>query len=174
MVRTPKRMTATATPNCRPWVTDCIKKLPTLLAPSGKAVKASSVPARAMKSTARTTYISAMDSAVATIESRRKRRPSGSLRSSVEGDIFLPLPPTSLPTPPAAKYPAVPKCPMATESSPVMRRVNGWAIAGSETIRMPSRAAPKGMTTQDEYPAGASTIVRSVAIKRTWCPVRNT
>ena len=25
IVRTPKRMTATAMPNCRPWVTDCMR-----------------------------------------------------------------------------------------------------------------------------------------------------
>lgn len=137
------------------------------MAPSGKASNASARPVWARNIAASTRYISAMESAVATMESRRKRRLSGSLRSSVEGDCAVPLPPTSDPTAPAATYPAVPKCPMAMESSPVIRRVQGCAMAGRDTISTPSRIAPKGTTTQEAYPAVARIMVSSVAMKRT-------
>ena len=117
-----------------------------MVAPSGKAWYAASVPSRAMNSTASTTYMMTIDKAVATIESRRNRRDSGSLSSSVER---LRAPPVTRPTAPARMYPAVPKCPMAMLSSPVIRRVQGWAKAGNDTMRMPSRAPPRPTTIAD-------------------------
>src|SRR5690625_6687769 len=74
--------------------------------------------------TATTRYISTIDKAVATIESRRNRSDSGTLMFSV--DRLLPRGSTNRPTAPAAMYPAVPKCPIAIESSPEMRRDQGW------------------------------------------------
>ena len=78
------------------------------------------------------------------------------------------------PTAPAAMYPALPKWPIAIESSPVIRRVQGWASAGSDTIRMPSSTAPSTTTTTVGIPAEAMTIVIRVAMNSRWWPVRKT
>ncbi len=102
-----------------------------------------------------------MDSAVATIESRRKRRPSGSFMSSV---LRLRLP-TSCPVAPATMYPAVPKWPMAMLLFPVMRLVHGCAKAGIATSRMPSSSPPTTTTLTEDRPEVARTMVSRVAMK---------
>ena len=71
-----------------------------LVPPFSKAPKAVSWPARTTYTIATTTYMSTIDRAVATMESRRKRSPSGTLMSSVER--LLPFGSTSRPTAPAA------------------------------------------------------------------------
>src|SRR5690625_7736222 len=91
--------------------------------------------------TATTRYISTIDKAVATIESRRNRRDSGTLMFSV--DRLLPRGATNRPAAPAALYAAGPKCPIAIEASPERRRVAGWGRAGRGTIRVPSRREPR-------------------------------
>lgn len=53
-------------------------------------------------------------------------------------------------------------------------RVHGWESAGSDTMRIPRRIAPRTTTTTGGMPAEAMTIVISVAMKSRWCPVRKT
>ena len=59
-------------------------------------------------------------------------------------------------------------------SSPVIRFVQGWEIAGSDTITTPSSRPPTTTTVAPGSPAVASTMVSRVAMNRVWWPVRNT
>ena len=118
------------------------------------------------------TYMRTMDRAVATIESRRNRRPSGTLISSVER--LRPCGSTRRPVAAEAMYPEVPKCPMAMFSPPVTLRVKGCARAGRLTMSMPSNKDPSPMTIGVGIEAEAMTIVMRVAMNSMWCPVRNT
>src|SRR5699024_12473164 len=114
--------------------------------------------------TATTRYISTIDQAVATIESRRNRSDSGTLMSSV--DRLLPRGSTNRPTAPAAMYPAVPKCPIASESSPEMRREPGWARAGGDKVGVSRRCAPKSHKIGHDTPDGAHKQVNRLSMHR--------